>query len=241
MDNLTSSFDQALNEQKKPLFVFDLDSTVFNVSPRNQAIFDLFRTLNMKNHEELLKFNSKHKLTAHDWGLEPYTDHLGGEEALLRKEALRFWRKHFFSGTFLHADKPYPFALEWIKKLAQKGAHIKYLTGRDNHRMRVGSLAQLKHWSLPLAQDSDLITKPQKGMKDGPYKRNALQKLIEDFQGSKIFFLDNEPAVLDHCVFQEEKNYKLIFIESTHSSRSKPQPDWAKISAFEYEHYFQKL
>jgi hypothetical protein len=241
MDNLISSFDHALNEQKKPLFVFDIDSTIFNVSPRNQAIFDLFRTLNMKKNEELLKFDPKLKLTAEDWGLDPYTDHLGGEDSLLRKKALKFWRKHFFAGTFLHTDKPYPYATQWIKKLAERGASIKYLTGRDNHRMRTGTLAQLKHWGLPLIKDSDLITKPQKGLKDGPYKRDALKKLIGDFKGSKIFFLDNEPAVLDHCLFPEEKNYKIIYIESTHSSRSTPQSDWVTLNAFEYESLFNNF
>jgi len=241
MDNLISSFDHALNEQKKPLFVFDLDSTIFNVSPRNQAIFDLFRSLHMKNNEELLKFNSSHKLTAHDWGLDPYTEHLGGTDSMLGKEAIRFWRKHFFAGTYLHADKPYPYAIQWIKKLAEKGAVIRYLTGRDNHRMRTGSLAQLKHWSLPLKEDMHLITKPQKGLKDGPYKREALEKLISEFKDSKIFFLDNEPAVLDHCLFPEHENYKIIYIESTHSSRSKPQPEWASLNAFQYEQLYKKL
>jgi len=241
MDYLISSFDHALNEQKKPLFVFDLDSTIFNVSPRNQAIFDLFRHLNMKNNEELLRFDSKIKLTAQDWGLDPYTEHLGGKDSLLTIQALKFWRKHFFSGTFLPTDKPYPYAVEWVKKLAEKGATIRYLTGRDNHRMRAGSLFQLKHWGLPLVNDSDLITKPQKGLKDGPYKRAALEKLISEFKDSKLFFFDNEPAVIDHCLFPDQKNYRVIYIESTHSRRSKPQPDWLKLNAFTYHQLLEKL
>jgi len=241
MDNLISSFDQALNEQKKPLFVFDIDSTIFNVSPRNQAIFDLFMALNIKKHEELPKFASKIRLTAYDWGLDPYIEQLGGKDSKLQKQVASFWRTHFFAGTFLHSDTPYPYAVEWIKKLAAKGAHIKYLTGRDDHRMRAGTLAQLNHWGLPLVQDSDLITKPNKGMKDGPYKREALEKLLNDYSGSKIFFLDNEPAVIDHCLFPENQNYKVVFIESTHSSRSTPQEEWAKVHAFDYEKIFHNI
>jgi len=226
MDNLISSFD--------------IDSTIFNVSPRNQAIFDLFLALNIKKHEELLKFDSKTKLTAYDWGLDPYIEQLGGKNAELHKQAARFWRTHFFAGTFLNSDTPYPYAVEWVKKLASKGAYIKYLTGRDDHRMRAGTLAQLKHWQLPLVQDNDLITKPSKGMQDGPYKRNALEKLINDFSESKVFFLDNEPAVINHCLFPDKTNYQVVFIESTHSRRSTPQKDWAKVHAFEYEKIFQK-
>jgi len=241
MDNLISSFDQALNEQKKPLFVFDLDSTIFNVSPRNQAIFDLYLSLNIKNNEELLKFNSKTKLTAQDWGLDPYTDLLGGPESLLRKQAIIFWRKHFFAGTFLPTDRPYPYAVESIKKMADRGAHIKYLTGRDNFRMREGSLAQLKHWGLPLKKDSDLITKPHKGMSDGPYKKEALEGLLNCFHDSKVFFLDNEPAVIDHCLFPNVERYKVVYIESTHSHRSAPRKDWAHLDAFKYQSVFEGI
>jgi hypothetical protein len=245
MHSLTSSFDHALNKQKKPVFVFDIDSTLFNVSPRNQAIFDLFYSTRKQKDKDMLKLSSKIKLTPQDWGLRPFLDPLisadENEIEMLKKSTMSFWRKHFFAGTFLHSDQPYPEALNWVKKLASRGAHILYVTGRDDHRMRKGTLAQLKHWGFTLKKDEDLITKPQKGLEDGPYKREALLNLLKKYEGHDLFFLDNEPAVLDHCIFPEHPNYKLIFIESTHSNRSKPKRNWAKLNAFEYHKILEAL
>lgn len=238
---MTSSFDHSLNKQKKPLFIFDIDSTLFNVSPRNQAIFDLFYSTTSEEKRDLLKLSSKTKLTPKDWGLEPFLNILNSENSMLKKEVMDFWRLHFFAGTFLHADQPYPKALEWVKKLAERGGLIFYLTGRDDHRMRQGTLEQLKYWGFPLDEDKHLITKPQKGLKDGPYKREALKNIINKHSEHDLFFFDNEPAVLEHCLFPEKENYKLIYIESTHSNRSTPDPSWAKINAFSYDEILKGL
>lgn len=240
MDSLISRLDQALNGQNKAVFVFDIDSTIFNVSPRNQAIFDLFCSIYAPSHPSLHKLSSLVRLSYKDWGLDPYTDLLKNESEL-KKIASEFWKRHFFAGTFLYSDKPYNEAMSLLQFLSSKGCIIYYLTGRDDHRMRAGSLLQLKHWSLPLKEDLHLITKPHKKMLDGDYKKNELTSLIKKHKGQALFFLDNEPSVLEHCIFPEEEFYTPIFIESTHSSRSQPQKNWPSLSALEYGPLLTKL
>lgn len=240
MESLISRLDQALNGQNKLTIVLDIDSTLFNVSPRNQAIFDLFCSIYGLKHDLLPKLSSNYRLSAKDWGLAPYTNLIKDNEEL-KKSAVSFWKTHFFAGTFLESDRPYPSVIELIKLLHKKGAVVMYLTGRDDFRMRAGTLDQLKHWNLPLEKDSDLITKPHKGMNDGSYKRDALLKISKDFPSSKVMFFDNEPAVLEHCLFPEDKNYTPVFIDSTHSSRSKPHSDWITVNAFEYEKILLRL
>lgn len=240
MDSLISRFDQALNGQKKPILIFDIDSTIFNVSPRNQDIFDLFCSIYSGKNPILHKVSSLVRLSYKDWGLDPYTN-LIGNETELKKSASSFWRKHFFAGTFLSSDQPYNKALELVCFFESKGCEILYLTGRDNHRMREGTLHQLKHWKLPLKKDSDLITKPHKGMNDGDYKKSEISALLKKYLGHPIFFFDNEPSVLEYCIFSEQKNYTPIFIKSTHSSRALPQKEWHSLEALAYEDFLLKL
>ncbi len=240
MESLISRLDQALNGQKKPVLVFDIDSTIFNVSPRNQDIFDLFCSINSSKYPILPKLSSNYRLTYEDWGLEPYIQSADTNESL-KKDAVSFWKTHFFAGTFLFSDEPYVKAIELIKLLHKKGAVVLYLTGRDNQRMRAGTLAQLKHWLLPLEKDDDLITKPHKGMKDGEYKSEALLKIFESYKNHPVFFFDNEPSVLEHCIFPGFDSYTPVFIKSTHSNRSTPQPEWPSLDVHDYKKIFSSI
>jgi hypothetical protein len=225
MERLISRLDKALNQQKKVTAVFDIDSTIFDVTPRNQEILNLFL-----HREKGLK--TKHKLQPFEWGIERFLNKELSEE--FKKEAKKFWRRHFFSGTFLQSDRPYIGSIDFVKSLRDLGAEILYLTGRDTERMRAGSLKQLKYWKLPLESDEDLFTKPNKGMPDGPYKSMFLEKIIQERPNKEILFFDNEPVVLNHCLFNEVDNYKAFFIDSTHSNRMQPESQWPKISVDDY-------
>ena len=225
MDRLISRLDKALNQQKTVTAIFDIDSTIFDVTPRNQDILNLF----LHKHRE---HKPSHKLQPLEWGIERFLNKDWPDE--FKKEAKKFWRRHFFAGTFLNSDRPYPGAIDFINILKNLGAEILYLTGRDTERMRGGSLNQLKYWKLPLEKDEHLFTKPHKGMHDGPYKALFIEKIIQDRPENELFFFDNEPVVLDHCIFEEHKNYEAFFIDSTHSNRMKPKKDWSVISVSDY-------
>jgi hypothetical protein len=231
MDRLISRLDKALNQQKSITLIFDIDSTIFDVTPRNQEILNLF----LHTKEDIRK---NYTLKAFDWGIERFLKDIDSEK--IKKHAKLFWSRHFFSGTFLNSDRPYPMAIESIKGLKDLGCEILYLTGRDSYRMREGTLKQLKHWKLPLNSDKDLITKPDKTLKDGPYKSEAIEKIIKTkSKKTEFLFFDNEPVVIDHCQFLDFENYEAFFIESTHSNRMSPKSSWSKISVESYPQIFE--
>ena len=219
MDRLISRLDKALNQQKSVTAVFDIDSTIFDVTPRNQEILNLF--LHGNKGLEI-----KHKLKPLEWGIDRFLNKSLPDE--FKKNAKEFWKKHFFAGTFLISDRPYPSAIDFVQSLKNFGAEILYLTGRDTERMRLGSLKQLKYWNLPLIKDEHLFTKPNKGMPDGPYKSFFLDKIIKERPNNEVLFFDNEPVVLNHCLFKAIKNYEAFFIQSAHSNRMEPKKKLAK-------------
>lgn len=232
MERLISRLDKALNQQKSITVVFDIDSTIFDVTPRNQEILNLFLSKDKS-------LNFEHKLKSKEWGIETFLDK--DWSVKYKNDAKSFWRRHFFSGTFLNSDAPYPHAINFIQSLKNIGAEVLYLTGRDTQRMRSGSLKQLKNWQLPLEQDEDLFTKPHKGMPDGPYKALFLEKILNERPENEVYFFDNEPVVLDHCTFDEKSNFQAFFIDSTHSNRMQPKKDWLKLSLEDYEPLCESL
>jgi len=231
MDRLISRLDKALNQQKSITLIFDIDSTIFDVTPRNQEILNLF----LHTKEDISK---NYTLKPFDWGIERFLKDIHSEK--IKKDAKHFWSKHFFSGTFLNSDTPYPMAVETIKGFGTLGFEILYLTGRDTFRMREGTLKQLKHWNLPLLSDKDLITKPDKSLRDGPYKAESIKEIMKNRpEKTEFLFFDNEPVVIDHCQFLESKNYEAFYIESTHSNRMPPKSSWSKISVESYPKLFE--
>lgn len=234
METMISRLNNARTQQKNIVAIFDIDSTIFNVTPRNQEILNLY----LEAHK--LKSLS-HKLEEHHWGVESFiTKLLSIEEKLM---ARKFWTRHFFSGTFLWSDQLYTKVKELLLILESIGAKIHYLTGRDNERMRSGTLKQLKYWGLPLADNARLITKEHRSLPDGAYKRGKIERLLNgyDSHSTEFFFFDNEPVVLSHCLFEGLKNYTPVFIESTHSNRMKPDLDWLTIKTSSYNEIYNSI
>jgi hypothetical protein len=141
-----------------------------------------------------------------------------------------FWRQNFFSSHFLHHDQPYVGAIEYVTALHSIGAQIYYLTGRDQLNMQEGTKRSLAYWGLPLTKDDRLIMKPHKGShEDDVYKDLMMQKLILDLQIErgqipKMWFFENEPAIL-HKLKSTTPDVRLIWVDTTHSGRAAPPMD----------------
>jgi len=200
-------------QKMRTLAVFDLDSTLFNVSTRTQKILEQFA------HEYELDDLKTIEILHSDWGIK---------EALLRKgykdeehkelhTNLRdFWFQRFFSNEYLHYDVPYAGAIEFVLELAATGAEIKYLTGRDVERMGRGSKEILLKWGFPCT-DEQLILKPHRSQDDELFKRDWFIQLDREHY-HKIYFFENEPvninAVLEHC-----PDVEIIFLDTTHARK----------------------
>lgn len=211
---------QKYKEKGQLVAIFDLDSTVFNVSPRTQKILQDFaqsKSYQAKFPKTLLEDLSQVQVRTQDWGIKEALIRSKIEAPLEFFESLRdYWFEHFFSNSYLFHDEPYPGAIEFIKTLHNKGARIVYLTGRDKHRMGDGTHKVLKHWGLPLDSYNKLILKPKKGMSDSLYKLDMIDQLSKEHPETWAF--ENEPVNIN-LIAKELKQVKVVFFESTHSRR----------------------
>lgn len=207
--------------------VFDIDSTLFDVSHRICEILRDFAKL----PEVLLKYPKEAETLSK---LVPDIDDFGVKRTLARHgfvwpshdfafQIVSFWKTHFFANTYLHHDKPYMGAKEFVCALFNAGADISYLTGRDVPRMWNGTLESLKQCGFPLDNDhANLVLKPNSDITDVEFKRNYFKQL--GGASNPIWFFENEPAniheVMEHC-----PHVKIIFVNTVHSESAPPPPD----------------
>jgi hypothetical protein len=205
------------------LAVFDLDSTLFDVSHRIQYIVRAFaqdKEMQTRWPHECQVLTAA-EIDPRDWGIRSAMTRLGLDTSNPRffAEARDYWAKHFFSNDHLHRDQPYPGAVEYVNRLAKAGAEIMYLTGRDVKRMGEGTVKSLEQWKFPLPKDSPRVhvrLKPDQVMDDAEFKRDTLAALEKSHP--EIWFFENEPVIVN-MVLQDCPSVEIIFMDSTHSGR----------------------
>lgn len=216
-------------EQRRPLVIFDLDSTLFNVSLRTQAIVETFARdpeMQMRFPNEV-RFLSNFQILARDWGLKQALERAGFKSSEEFGKTIRdFWRSRFFSSEYLHHDRPYEGSREGVDRLHRAGADILYLTGRDEKNMKSGTVESLKYWGFPLKfkdnRTANLIMKPIKGsIDDEVFKENEMQKLVEQYSDPHhdIWFFENEPVIIER-VRKTTPSVRVIWVDTTHSGRA---------------------
>jgi len=221
-----SIFNKIIANTSRPsLAVFDLDSTLFDVSPRTQAILDSFlkeiaSSSENKNEYEFLKHV---RIQTGDWGLRHPLERAGFRSTDEFHKRLRdYWRRYFFSSEFLYFDQPYIGAIDFVNNLKLAGVEIMYLTGRDAQNMRSGTLKSFAQHGLPLNSAEHLIMKPVKGTyEDEDFKDIRLRELLNLKPNTKIWFFENEPVILNKII-KSDLPIELIWTDTTHSQRELP-------------------
>ena len=204
----------------KSLFVFDMDSTLFCMKYRVQAIIaEAFHESSvLEEFSDWIKILPFIEPKVSDWSvLEVLSRYQPNMPKKLIRRIEKIWRKKFFSNDYLCFDRPYKGAPQFLQKLASLKAQIYYLTARNQALMRSGSLLSLKRWNFPLQNESHLIMKKEEPLGDADYKSQELKKLLDRFK--ILCFFDNEPLILN----QVEKNLpeiRLFWIDSTHSKQA---------------------
>jgi hypothetical protein len=204
--------------------IFDLDSTLFDVSPRISTILHEFarlpeiKTRYPSQSDQLLALTPHEK----DYGvrrtLERVQFRLPDDAEEFKTKVVEFWRKLFFSNDYLIYDKPYPGALEYVQDLHKAGARIMYLTGRDALRMGRGTIESLKQHGFPLDPDSaNLIMKPTPDERDHDFKRDFFSEI--DRVTGDVWFFENEPLNI-HLVLQVSPHIKVVFLDTVHSGNA---------------------
>jgi hypothetical protein len=223
---LTSILEQALELTKKnePLkAIFDLDSTLFDVSFRIAKIMHDFAATVADQYPEA----SKKLLT-----LVPDPSDFGVKKTLMRlnfeapneefiKNLVEYWKRHFFSSDYLYLDQPYPGAKKYVNELHQAGAEIYYLTGRDIPGMLKGTIDSLKFHGFPIAEDhTNLVLKPSTNISDHDFKKDFFKNL--DLNSKNIWFFENEPTNI-HLVNENSPHINIVFVNTVHSGKA-PEP-----------------
>jgi hypothetical protein len=209
---------------------FDLDSTLFEVTERNQKILEEFieseHLENYPNIKILLK-EVRMQLADHGLGMAIRRHHGDLQDESVKSQLIEYWKQRFFTNEYLDIDTPFEGAPEYVRELHSLGADIFYLTGRDVVRMGKGTPRQLIKWNFPYdIERAKLIMKPQKGLDDARFKTDQLKAL-----GHVDWFFENEPQII-HLVEAEIPELKIVFFESSHSGKADPKSEWITIKSF---------
>ncbi len=213
-ENITLLYNELNAKNSSSICVFDLDSTIFNVSPRSEKILHEFALIN--SLPELLKITVKME----DWGVYEALLRAGYTKAQnedLHQALKKYWNEKFFSDDYLHYDTPYLGAIHFVQSLAACGVTIYYLTGRDVYRMGKGTAEVLKKWGLPHSLEQ-IHLKPSRDLDDHLFKLEWIQKLIEKNPTSTVYLFENEPVNIN-LVGDKIPEVRIIYMNTTHSRR----------------------
>jgi hypothetical protein len=210
---------------RRSLAVFDLDSTLFDVSPRIQQI--LLDFAHEPAHQEIFSEQIEALKTIRtqrkDWGFQNALERAGfdGKHIAFETAVKEYWHERFFSNAYLPCDLPYDGAVEYVTDVATRGGDIAYLTGRDVQRMGAGSALSLRQWGLPLNDEThQLVLKPDKAMNDAEFKTDWFRQ-IPAGKYDEIWFFENEPVNI--CHLQEHlPQIKIVYFDSTHAGKALP-------------------
>lgn len=228
LDEVIKRSQLVVDQGQVPVVVFDLDSTLFDVSRRSYEILQewLAHQDTVSFHETRMSLQDLHpndmvyslldvwekKNIAHEE--EPFATHY--------RHARKFWRQRFFGNEYLKWDHPEPGAVEYVNQLYDLGAYVVYLTGRDAPLMAFGTYEQLSVHGLPIEKPrSRLILKPKRHLEDLDYKSEAA-KLVQSW-GRVIASFENEPKNLMAMSKVYPDEVMNIFIETVSSPHPAPK------------------
>lgn len=216
-----------LSGRERPVVVFDLDSTLYEVktrtfrilrewidahrdSPVAAALVPLMGDL----EQAQVGYSLKDTLRAVGASL----DSPEVESAMQHMKS--FWMERFFSNPYLAFDEPYPGAASYVKRVHDAGAHVVYLTGRDEPGMGEGTRERLRRDGFPFdAERTGLFLKPEFRMDDMKHKQNAAAAVRQ--LGSVVASFENEPRNLAalHELLPEAMH---VFVETDYSDHPAP-------------------
>ena len=221
-ENFKKAIQIAKQKKEKSLFVFDVDSTLFCMKYRTQAIIRdcLNDSFFCEQFSEHLNVIQQVEVTERDWSVTEIMSRYGfsAEEPLVLAIE-KIWRKGFFSNDYLYLDKPYKGCVQFIQRISQLGAKVYYLTARSRAKMCESTVQSLKYWNFPLEDEKHLIMKDNLEIKDAFYKTEHLKRLAQKFD--TILLFENEPVVLN-AVARTVPQIHLFWINSVHSRKEEP-------------------
>jgi hypothetical protein len=218
----------ALARGQRPVFVFDLDSTLFTTGARHLAILREFvadtadRTGASWDRLRALVPD----LAPADFGYD-VTDPL--HAARLRDDALdrallAFWRGRYFTSRMCVVDEPAPGAVAYVRAAHEAGAHLWYLTGRAHDAMHAGTARSLRAHGFPLEPArTTLQLRPDDQRGDRTFKVQAARRIAG--AGQVVAQFENEPANANALVplFPDALHFLVGDVHSSAPERPRPE------------------
>lgn len=212
----------------RPAVVFDLDGTLVDVSFRTLGI--LKEWLTTDGAAEALSSNLANRLahinlTHVGYSLAHAFENSGLD---LRDEQIadafeaaeRYWRKRFFDGRALvDFDRAIPGVASFINALTESGIKILYLTGRNENRMREGTLQQLAKMGLT-CKSEQIYMKPDSSIEDHVFKQMQCQSfsntydIVGNFENEYINLVSMMDTFPLSCIH--------VIVDTQHSGRPVP-------------------
>lgn len=225
------------SQAKRPfLAVFDLDSTLFDLTLRISTIVADFETnpAHRAAYPEQCEALKKIQIRPTDWGLEGPLKRAGIDTTGPFFKVLHdHTMSQFFSDDYLAHDQPLPGAVDFVIETHQAGAHVMYLTGRDVPRMLRGTEMSLRLHGFPVGVPGvELVLKPDAKLDDAEFKRDVLKRAEETYE--RIWLFENEPVNLN-LIARDCPEIGLVFIDSVHSGREELQCTLDHIKHFEVD------
>ncbi len=204
----------------KSYVLLDLDSTLYEVGPRTLRILrDGLQALGDQAPAAVRAAFAT--LENPGYSLEDTWRALGlcledVELETVRGRMQAHWRTAFFSSDYLDHDIAYPGAAQFAQSLHVLGAELVYLTGRDEPRMREGTLRCLKRDGFPLGERAHLRMKASREIDDVVHKVGAAQALARE--GAVVASLENEPRNFV-ALFEAFPDALHVFVDSVCSDK----------------------
>ncbi|MCO4772741.1 MAG: hypothetical protein KDA24_22105 [Deltaproteobacteria bacterium] len=186
----------ALKRGARPIFVFDLDSTLLDTGQRHLAIFRDFAASTAKRQGPVWDALRAlvPDLAASDFGYD-VTDPLlaaGIRSDRLERALLDYWSDRYFTNEYCVVDEPAPGAVSYVVRAHAEGAFVQYLTGRPEERMRRGTEKTLQRHRFPTGEGTGLRLRPRDLRADKDFKVVAGRRIAR--QGEVVAQFENEPA-----------------------------------------------
>lgn len=209
---------------EQPLILLDLDSTLYEVGPRTHFIlkewmhapesreFPRVREAMEKLEPQHVGYSIRDTLQALGFtAAQIESPEMAGAFENLKK----FWTRRFFTSEYLKHDRAYAGAAEFAQALHRLGAHLIYLTGRDEPGMGDGTRTNLVRdgfpWDVPRTH---LLLKRAFHLPDLDHKKDAAEYVRT--HGSLVASFENEPPniVALYDIFPQAMH---VFVDTVYS------------------------
>lgn len=196
-----------------PFVLFDLDSTLFDNSPRVHKIIQDFVEEHKDIYPEHVEKMSLIKRQDIVWGIKENLKKVNIHDEEINNKVIRYWFERFFSNEYI-IDLPLNGSQQFVKDLERVGVRIIYLTGRFES-MREGTERNIVEHGFPLEPNGiNLVLKPDPKMPDDTFKHQTMESMKRF--GDMIAGFENEP--INSNIFQEHyPDSEIFFLETNHS------------------------